>query len=703
MTNLNSDSSKDYQRLLFQGRMLDAIADAVIATDPTGKIIYWNDASTKTYGWRAGEVTGRDLTAVLTQDPSIQKSRAAQKILEKRGIWFGEYVIRHKDGHTFPVSIREAPVFDDEGKLLAFIVTSHNISARKKVEEQIQADLAALSRMHELGGKLLSAAGFQPMLQEVLDTAVAIMHADMGTLQLHQDSSVKVVAHHGHRHPYLKSVTEAEVQVSKTQFAQKYGERLIIPNLEKSPIPLSAPSLAMFREAGVRALVSTPLSLAGGEIIGVLTIQWATPHAPDDRDMWRLDMLARQAADLIDHSRYEQVLRESEARYREVAEKSGSIILRFTPEGKITYFNEFAERFFGYSRKEVVGQPVIETIVPHTESVSGRDLHKLVQEIVAYPEQYLETENENIRKNGGRVWVRWTHRPVFNKDGSIREFTSIGTDMTDRKRAEEQLKKKNLDLAAAYEENAAAEEALRTSNDELIGREHELSDALSEKEALLSEIHHRVKNNLTAFISLLSLEGAYEDSDAGAALKKDLQNRARSMALIHETLYRTHNYSNVEMQVYLGTLSEQIIKSYELKRPIHVVIDARGITLDLARATPVGLILNELITNSIKYAFPEPEQNEVRKPHPLIMANLIRSDKNYVLTVKDNGIGLPENLDISSTKTLGLKLVYFLARHQLRAQVSARTDGGALFSFIFPENVTSSAIGSGAPATGAKP
>ena len=134
--------------------------------------------------------------------------------------------------------------------------------------------------------------------------------------------------------------------------------------------------------------------------------------------------------------------------------------------------------------------------------------------------------------------------------------------------------------------------------------EESLKEALTEKEVLLSEIHHRVKNNLTAFISLLSLDGSYEDTESGRALRKDLQNRARSMALIHETLYRTGNFSNVDMEVYLKNLVSQVASSYRESERIRTVVDVHGIPLDISRATTAGFIINELVTNSFRYAFP---------------------------------------------------------------------------------------------------
>jgi two-component sensor histidine kinase len=168
-------------------------------------------------------------------------------------------------------------------------------------------------------------------------------------------------------------------------------------------------------------------------------------------------------------------------------------------------------------------------------------------------------------------------------------------------------------------------------------------------------------------------------------LKKDLQNRARTMALIHETLYRTRKFSDVDMNVYLNILVEQIVNSYRTDRPLNTSVEAQGVTLDLVRATPIGLIVNELVTNSLKYAFPQkatPAGTDQEKPCT-IGIQISADDGNYLMKVSDNGIGLPAGWDIKETQTLGLKLVNFLARHQLRAKIEINTDKGTEFVFRF--------------------
>jgi two-component sensor histidine kinase len=237
----------------------------------------------------------------------------------------------------------------------------------------------------------------------------------------------------------------------------------------------------------------------------------------------------------------------------------------------------------------------------------------------------------------------------------------------------------------AYEKIAATQKELCQTIEKLNEREHKLTDALTEKDVLLSEIHHRVKNNLTAFIALLSLEGSTEETPAGRELMKDLQNRARSMALIHETLYRTNNFSEIDMDFYLTSLIEQIIKSYSSPQSIRTVIEVKEVALDLARATPVGLIVNELVTNSLKHAFPKDVIACKADPEDPCTIGIRMTEENgsYQLTVYDNGIGMAAGYDPQTAKTLGLKLVNFLAKYQMRAKVEVNTTKGTEFVFRF--------------------
>jgi PAS domain S-box-containing protein len=359
-------------------------------------------------------------------------------------------------------------------------------------------------------------------------------------------------------------------------------------------------------------------------------------------------------------------------------------------DGTIISMNPAAERILGKTREQFLGSSSIreehDTIRENGEFFPGLEHPAMVSLRTGMPDRgaIMGVFNPVL---GEYRWISIDAVPII-RPGNTQpsEVYTVFGDITERKRAEEELKKKNEDLNALNEEITATQEELQQNVEELSRREEDLSKALAEKEVLLSEIHHRVKNNLSAFISLLSLQGSTEDTPAGKMLRQDLQNRARSMALIHETLYRTHSYNEVDMGVYLTNLLEQIAQSFQTTKAVKTVVDAHGVMLDIPRATPAGLIVNELVTNSFKYAFPVSfDSQEARHAPPTISIVLTKSDGAYEMVIRDNGIGVPSGFDPAKMQTLGLKLVNFLAKHQMRAKIEVYSDNGTEFIFRFKE------------------
>jgi PAS domain S-box-containing protein len=375
--------------------------------------------------------------------------------------------------------------------------------------------------------------------------------------------------------------------------------------------------------------------------------------------------------DITERRRAEDALREAHARTAAILEGITDTFYSLNREWRFTLVNPAAEKApFGLPSAELLGR-VIWDLYP---GLVGTRIHQ----------HYLDAAGKNTLEHyeaQSPLNKRWYEVFMKGRNGGVDVYMR---DITKRKKAEDELVRKNDDLNALNEELTATQEELNQNLEELTRREQDLSKALAEKEVLLSEIHHRVKNNLTAFISLLSLEGSTEETPAGKALKLDLQNRARSMAIIHETLYRTHMYDEVDMGMYLTTLLDQIATSFRTVRQVKIVVDAPGVMLDIPRATPAGLIVNELVTNSFKYAFPDSfNAHDARDAPPTITVALVKDDGMYTMTVSDNGVGLPAGFDLAKTQTLGLKLVNFLAKHQMRAKVEVRSANGTEFVFRF--------------------
>jgi two-component sensor histidine kinase/CheY-like chemotaxis protein len=208
--------------------------------------------------------------------------------------------------------------------------------------------------------------------------------------------------------------------------------------------------------------------------------------------------------------------------------------------------------------------------------------------------------------------------------------------------------------------------------------EDEIKQSLDEKETLLKEIHHRVKNNLIVICSLLNLQADYVKDKASYEMFMESKNRAKSMALIHERLYQSTDLKRIDFGDYIRTLSTELFRTYAGDYGlIELKINVENIFLDINTAIPLGLIVNELITNSLKHAFPEGMKGKIN-------VDFQQKDNHYEFTVKDNGIGFPEDLDFRNTDSLGLQIVNTLT-NQIDGEIELNRSHGTEFKITFKE------------------
>jgi predicted ATPase/two-component sensor histidine kinase len=200
---------------------------------------------------------------------------------------------------------------------------------------------------------------------------------------------------------------------------------------------------------------------------------------------------------------------------------------------------------------------------------------------------------------------------------------------------------------------------------------------LEEKESLLKEVHHRVKNNLQLISSLLNLQAASVVDPTVVELFAESRNRVRSMALVHENLYRAGNFARVPMLSHLQSLCAQLVRAYDMQaRSAELVVEGDDVQLDLDRAISCGLITNELVSNAMKHAFP------YRRAGRVVVAMRLVEDGRLALSVTDNGVGLPADLDLADAPSLGLQLVHDLSL-QLDARLDVVREGGTSFTITF--------------------
>jgi two-component sensor histidine kinase len=233
--------------------------------------------------------------------------------------------------------------------------------------------------------------------------------------------------------------------------------------------------------------------------------------------------------------------------------------------------------------------------------------------------------------------------------------------------------------AAVAVENSRLYERAQQEISERRRAERQLKTSLAEKEMLLKEIHHRVKNNLQVVSSLLYLQSRQIDDKEAFKMFQESQHRVRSMALLHERLYQTGDLASVDLTYYLQRLASYLLRSYRgASQPISLNVNAEPIALGIDEAVPCGLIVSELVSNSLKHAFPDGQEGEIT------IELSMDPEGRYRLVVGDNGLGLPDDLDFRSTESLGLRLVTKLVE-QLEGTIELDSCKGTRFTISFKD------------------
>ena len=346
------------------------------------------------------------------------------------------------------------------------------------------------------------------------------------------------------------------------------------------------------------------------------------------------------AREIMERIKAEKQLEDQFLRTKAILDSSSNtFLLTISNELKVTSFNTHCHTYFSMilnksiKRGELFESYFSESITPQRLRMFKRFAFRVLHGKSRQFEVMMGVKNKEY-------WLEIFMNPIFDVEGKVSEISLVAHDISEKKKAS-----------------------------------IEIEESLREKEVLLKEIHHRVKNNLQVISSILNLQSSFVQDEKTLEILQESRNRIRSMAIIHENLYRTEDFASIKFSNYLHNLANSLISSYRINHKIKLITDFDDVDLILDQAIPCGLLVNELITNSLKYAWKEKEEG-------IIKITLKQKDQWAWLEVSDNGVGLPAEFDQMKSDTLGLQLVVTLVE-QLDGEITSNIINGTKYLIKF--------------------
>jgi PAS domain S-box-containing protein len=338
----------------------------------------------------------------------------------------------------------------------------------------------------------------------------------------------------------------------------------------------------------------------------------------------------------------EKELEDRERLLRLVTDNMLNLVAHVDKDGKFMYVSPSVKNLLGYEVDEVLGKNVFEFM----ELTHPDDIEKVMSTFIDDNQTYKPGNVQHRFKcaDNHYMWINSSGNPLFDSENKYNGVVFSMTDIDSIKNTEEKYK-----------------------------------SSLHEKELILRELHHRVKNNMQIISSLLSLQAKSLKDERDLEIFKSSQSRVKSMALIHEKLYDSPDFSHINLADYIQSLVEELYDTYNIRADkIHLKINIHDIKLNMETSIPLGLLINEIVSNSLKYAFPENENFE----NPKLVIELKKEKNDYILMIMDNGIGIHDKLDLEKSESLGMQLINSLTE-QVDGKLKLDTSHGTKFTIKF--------------------
>ena len=707
----------------FARSLVDSSLDMIMAADPQGLITEYNPAAQMRFGYEAHEVMGTS-TNKLYADPT--EYARIQHELNTYGAFTGEVRNVTKDGEVFSSFLAASRLFDEDGQFLGAMGVSRDITRMKQDREALQASEERYRDLFENATDLIQSVDPDGRFQYVNNAwkrSLGYTEREVGSLRLKDVVHPAQLAAYEERHERV--MAGETVERISTVFVGKQGQEVHVEgttnlrSVDGKPVATrsiftdmthvdAARAKVQEHEAKLRALFEssehmfwtvdpdiklTSYNRGYGDMIERLhgkrpeintdptkprTLFASTEyhafweekysHAFAGKPMRfetdRIDQQGQRVCneiflspvfgsdgqvtevfgvghEITEQKLAEDLVRHQAARIKAIFENAANVMIwTLNKDFRITSFNEHfqrtTDRRLGIQFKD--GDDFIGTMRERVASGAAEPAIAQFKAALKGAPQQFEVE---LRGDEGRsVWVECFLNPIAGDKG-VKEISCMAYGITDRKEAELKLRQ-----------------------------------SLSEKEVLLKEVHHRVKNNLQVISSILSLQTAHVEGDERILeLLRVSRDRIRSMSFIHESLYQNKDFSSIDLGSYIDGLSRNLVMSYSLTGNIALERDLKRVELVLDQAIPCGLILNELISNAFKHAFPGGQAGVVR-----IGLNL--QGDQVSISVQDDGVGLPEGFSTKNDGNLGLELVRTLV-DQLDGKLEVKTGVGVSYLLTF--------------------
>ena len=608
--------------------ILRGIFDLSYLHDLECNFILANEAALRLLGYNESEVTSVNFARLLDEE-GLNKAMTNLKGLIEKGYQerAASYRLRTASGRHVWVEVVASLVRRD-GKPYAVQGLGRDITERVLEEKIIQAERDVSIALNEC-------EDLNQGLSRVMEIVTALPGIDGGGIYVidNESGAIDLIAHRGLSDRFIAHFSHYDSETPQAGIVRE-GK---LYNLTKSDRRIAGNPL--YQNEGLTSLCSIPV-IHRGVPVAALNVASKSFDAIPSYLVNGFIVIAYEIALSIIRHRAEDALQKSERLFRALIDHSYDAVTMIAADGTILYDSPSVSRVLGHTPEDRVGMNIIDFAVPEDRE----DIRMKLPLFTPMEGAVVPYEGRFIDGKGASRWIEGVLTNLLH-DPNVGAIVFNYRDITARKEADERLKR-----------------------------------SLHEKEILLQEIHHRVKNNLQTTVSLLNLYGErIRDPKANAAIR-DISAKIYSMAQIHEILYSREDLSRIDMKVYVRNLTDWLFNAYSIdERRIHLTLDLGEVSFDLKRAMPCGLLIQEILSNVLKHAFPDGREGN-------ICISMKKARDGFIeLVIADNGIGLPDDVDEKEGGSLGMTLVRGWVR-QLRADLVINRSAGTRYVIRIPHS-----------------